>query len=83
MRIGMRATMAAAAGLGLLAAAGAGIGAAAPLPDTQSGRPGVVTASGTLYGVAAASASNAWAVGYTVASGGTALIIRWNGTAWK
>jgi hypothetical protein len=28
-------------------------------------------------------AGNAWAVGYTVPSGGKALIVRWNGTVWK
>jgi hypothetical protein len=32
--------------------------------------------------VAATSASNAWAVGYTRKTGKT-LILRWNGTAWQ
>jgi hypothetical protein len=36
--------------------------------------------SAGLSGVAATSASNAWAVGNT---GSTTLILRWNGTAWK
>ena len=36
------------------------------------------------YGVAATSAGNAWAVGYTSATTGMkTLIMRWNGTAWK
>jgi hypothetical protein len=34
-----------------------------------------------LYSVAATSARNAWAVGYI--PGGLALILHWNGTAWK
>ena len=33
-----------------------------------------------LLGVAAASASSAWAVGY---AGSKTLILRWNGTVWK
>src|SRR5215470_1023771 len=36
---------------------------------------------GELQGVAATSATNAWAVGYI--SGGGPLILHWNGTAWK
>jgi hypothetical protein len=36
--------------------------------------------SGSLSAVAATSADNAWAVG---SSGGRALIVRWNGAAWK
>ncbi len=37
-----------------------------------------------LSGVAATSASNAWAVGYTDGNGlGDTLILQWNGTAWK
>jgi len=35
-----------------------------------------------LAGVSAASASDAWAVGYTD-GGGKTLIVRWNGIAWK
>jgi hypothetical protein len=38
-------------------------------------------ASASLYGVAATSASNAWAVGQ--ANSGKTLILHWNGTAWK
>ena len=37
--------------------------------------------AGSLSSVAATSASNAWAVGYT--SNGRTLIERWNGAAWK
>jgi hypothetical protein len=41
-------------------------------------------ADGTLAGVAATSATNAWAVGVTTRPGAdTPLILRWNGTAWK
>jgi len=36
---------------------------------------------GWLFGVAATSATNAWAVGYIAA--GPPLILHWNGTAWK
>jgi hypothetical protein len=38
-----------------------------------------------LYGVAATSATNAWAVGYydTSSSNSQSLILHWNGTAWK
>lgn len=40
-----------------------------------------LTISGDLRGVAATSASNAWAVGS--AGSGKTLILRWNGRAWK
>ena len=36
---------------------------------------------GALLGVAATSATNAWAVGFI--AGGPPLILHWNGTAWK
>src|SRR5215831_16666873 len=40
--------------------------------------------SPSLFGVAAASPSDAWAVGgYTAGTAGKTLIARWNGTAWK
>jgi hypothetical protein len=39
-----------------------------------------ITHSGSFSGVAATSASNAWAVGNT--SGGRTMILHWNGTAW-
>jgi hypothetical protein len=35
-----------------------------------------------LYGVAAPTARRAWAAGYAV-GGGEALIVHWNGSAWK
>ncbi len=44
------------------------------------------TVSGSLGGVAATSASNAWAVGYTGSAArpyqAKTMIVRWNGTAW-
>ena len=49
----------------------------------QSGapaNPASFTIAGELSGVAATSASNAWAVGST--GSGKTLIVRWNGTAW-
>jgi hypothetical protein len=47
--------------------------------------PGVSADANALYGVAAVSASNAWAVGYFRTSSGApqTLILHWNGTAWK
>ncbi len=39
------------------------------------------TVNGDLYGVAATSARNAWAVGMT--GGGNALILHWNGKSWR
>jgi len=52
----------------------------------QSGPPGPVTsftASGTLRGVSATSASSAWAVGTTAPGKSKILIARWNASAWK
>ena len=41
------------------------------------------TVSGSLGGVAATSASNAWAVGTTGSNtAAKTMIVRWNGTAW-
>jgi hypothetical protein len=37
--------------------------------------------AGQLFGVAATSTDNAWAVGQATSSGKT-IILRWNGTAW-
>ena len=48
--------------------------------------PGPAPAQGHfLYGVAATSASNAWAVGQAASLSGPTktLILRWNGTTWK
>jgi hypothetical protein len=53
---------------------------AAAAPARFQGPAASVTISGGLSGVAATSASNAWAVGFT---GSKALILRWNGTAWQ
>jgi hypothetical protein len=55
-----------------------------------SPNPGPAGTEGTLAGVAATSASNAWAVGFSTTPGdgettptvNTALILRWNGRAW-
>jgi hypothetical protein len=49
----------------------------------RTGSPGTAASfavSGYLSDVAATSASNAWAVGYT---GSGTLIVRWNGAVWK
>jgi len=66
----------------LLVLAGA---AARVMPASAAGQDPAPAASfavsGDLTGVAAVSASNAWAVGDT-GSGGT-LIAHWDGTAWK
>jgi len=45
--------------------------------------PNPPTSSDFLYGVAATSASNAWAVGSTIVSGEYhSLVMHWNGSAW-
>ena len=46
-------------------------------------RPAAFTASGTLSGVAAISATSAWAVGLAYEKTASTLIVRWNGRAWK
>ena len=55
-----------------------------------SAGPGVRAAAdppfpGSLHGVAAASSTDAWAVGFTSPPGGRnyTLIVHWNGTAWS
>ena len=72
--------------LAVLFVAGAGAGlypvAALALP----GRPpsGAFSINGVLYGVAAISARDAWAVGYAGShSTSEPLIAHWNGKAWK
>jgi hypothetical protein len=67
----------AAAGITLTAATVASTAAAVPV------RHSIVTApfGGRLYGVAATSPRNAWAVGTTDYQ--STLIARWNGQAWK
>jgi len=65
----------------LLAGVVAGISPVAAA--ARAGSPGpaaAFTISGALSGVAATSATNAWAVGST--GSGKALIVRWNGAAW-
>jgi len=57
-----------------------GGGSSSPASSSQTGPVTPATASSVLSGVAATSASSAWAVGST---GGKTLILRWNGTAWK
>jgi hypothetical protein len=50
----------------------------------RTGPPGPAasfTSSGDFSGVAATSATNAWAVGGT--ANGHTLILHWNGTTWK
>jgi hypothetical protein len=61
-----------------ISAAAAGPATAQPLAP----QPPVSLPGGQLFGVAATSASNAWAVGQDVGNGKT-VILRWNGTAWK
>ena len=68
--------------LALATAVGASVAAARPaaagsgLPERGASLPG-----GQLFGVAATSAGNAWAVGQATGSGKT-TILRWNGTTW-
>ena len=72
---------AAAAALGVYPAAAAAVSAVA-----VAGAPGPAAsvAVSELKGVAATSAGNAWAVGYTGnGANARALIVRWNGTAWN
>jgi hypothetical protein len=74
---------------GLLSVAGtAGTAGATALTagsaTAAAGRPGraVSLPGGELFGVAATSARNAWAVGQVTTSGKT-VILHWNGHAWK
>jgi hypothetical protein len=66
--------------------AGVAAGAAAAVPAVARARsqdvPVSVPSTGQLSGVAATSASNAWAVGYTGSTSPKPLIEHWNGTAW-
>jgi len=84
----------AALGTGLLAVAGTAGGIVMPAGPAVAGtgvpavagtgvpERGVSVANGQLFGVAATSASNAWAVGQVVTNGKT-IILHWDGTAWK
>jgi hypothetical protein len=71
-------------GAGLLAAAGAAAGIVMSAGPAAAGtgvpEQGVSVPNGQLFGVAATSASNAWAVGSDL--GGT-ILQHWNGTVWK
>ena len=70
----------------LLAGVAAGVAPAA-LPAAAQAKSRVpssfVPAPGQFYGVAATSARNAWAVGYTAGETSATLIAHWNGKAWK
>jgi hypothetical protein len=69
--------------LGLATAASAIVAAGGPAAaGTVTLKRGVSLPGGELFGVAATSARNAWAVGQAVDSGKT-VILHWNGTAWK
>src|ERR1700758_502951 len=63
---------------GVLSAASAGARAAAQPRAASAGTS--FTVNGFFNGVAATSASNAWAVG---GNNGSTLIAHWDGTAWK
>jgi hypothetical protein len=68
---------------GLLGAAGASVLAGGPA-TAGTAAPGraVRLPGGQLFGVAATSARNAWAVGQATVSGKT-IILHWDGTAWR
>jgi hypothetical protein len=70
----------------LLAGVAGGVapGAASAAQAGTAGTAASFSITGTLSGVAATSASNAWAVGYSGSlTSPKPLIVRWNGTAWK
>ena len=62
-----------------LLAAGVNPAVAAAAQTGPPGPAGSLTITGQLFGVAATSASNAWAVG---TGSGKTLIVRWNGASW-
>jgi hypothetical protein len=70
------------AGLLAVTVAAGAVGLAGPA-TAGTGTPGRAAAlpSGQLFGVAATSARDAWAVGQAISSGRT-IILHWNGTAW-
>ena len=81
----MRFTRARIAVTGLLAVAATGtVALTAGSATAGTGMPERAASlpSGQLFGVAATSAGNAWAVGQVTSSGKT-MIAHWNGTAWK
>jgi hypothetical protein len=70
----------------LLAGVAGGVapGTASAAQRGPAGTAAPFSITGTLNGVAATSASNAWAVGYSGSlTSPKPLIVRWNGTAWK
>jgi hypothetical protein len=69
----------------LLAGVAGGVvpGAASAAQAGATGTAAPFSISGTLSGVAARSASDAWAVGYSGSVSTKPLIVRWNGAAWK
>ena len=70
----------------LLAGVAGGVapGAASAAQAGTAGTAAAFRISGNLYGVAATSASSAWAVGYSGSlTSPKPLIVHWNGTSWK
>jgi hypothetical protein len=89
VRVSRAARLACVLGVTALAVAGA-LGAAGPAPAHASARatPAATTSSpvtnALLYGVAATSADNAWAVGLVDDdTGQSALLLHWNGRTWS
>lgn len=73
-----------AVGIALAASGLAGVAAVGAARADSAGPSQPLPVHGVLHGVAATSASNAWAVGETSTSSGfSTLILRWNGTAWN
>jgi hypothetical protein len=75
----------AALGAGVLVTAGGPAAQAAPAAGQASPVLSPAPIPGSLAGVSADSATDAWAVGHYVTSAGAgqALIVHWNGTAWS
>jgi hypothetical protein len=69
--------------LAAVATAGGSVPALAAAPDKQTAAASFAV-SGQLFGVAATSAGNAWAVGYSGNLGANTktLIVHWNGSEW-
>jgi hypothetical protein len=87
LRVCLRAMLAiAAAGIPISLASVVAVPASAAGRQAEAASPAATTYStaGQLTGVAAASDSSAWAVGYTgAASTGNALMLHWNGREWS
>jgi uncharacterized RDD family membrane protein YckC len=69
----------------LVAGVAAGVVPAPAALARPAGPAASFSINGLLSAVAATSAANAWAVGYSGGRNGVTktLILRWNGTAWK